>query len=83
MSGSILFSRHSRRRLRLYGIVEQDVVDVILSYLKDGAEMPGRHEIVSRNYTDKYRYPLKIVFVEEAGSVTVVTAYPVKKERSQ
>jgi len=69
--------------MRLYGILEQDIVDAILSSLKDGAEMLGRQEIISRDYTAKYRYPLKIVFVQATGSVTVVTAYPVKKERSQ
>lgn len=69
--------------MRLYGISEQDIVDTILSNLKDGAEMLGRREIISRDYTAKYRYPLKIVFIQETDSVTVVTAYPVKKERNQ
>ena len=73
----IKFSRHARRRARLYRISERTVADI----LKDIAFSQGKHEIVKA--VRGFAYPLKIIVYVESGTVTVVTNYPVRKGRKR
>ncbi len=41
----------------------------------------GKYEKVNHDLSNKYGYPLKIVFVIEENDIIVITAYPVKKGR--
>ncbi|MEW6668395.1 MAG: hypothetical protein AB1512_24550 [Thermodesulfobacteriota bacterium] len=74
---SIEFSRHAKRRARLYGIPESVILDILAEM-----DLPqGEHEIL-RDVAG-FRYPLKIVVSVEGGMATVVTNYPLKKGRKK
>jgi hypothetical protein len=69
----IKFSRHAKRRAKLYSIQESIVEQVITeANLTDGEneiirDLPG------------FKYPLKIIASLEGEVVTVITNYPLKK----
>jgi hypothetical protein len=76
----IRFSRHAKRRMGLYSIEEEDVRKAIGGYLSHGAlPIKARQEIVDRDASQKYGYPLKVVFLRENDIIMVVTAYPIKR----
>lgn len=73
------FSRHAKRRMKLYGITEEDVTRVLEN---------GKKEILSENKTsyiyeiaNRFEYPLKVVASETSEQILVITAYPLKKGR--
>ncbi|MBI4556391.1 MAG: DUF4258 domain-containing protein [Candidatus Hydrogenedentes bacterium] len=72
----IRFSRHARRRLKLYKILEATVREILIRKQFD----PGPHALVEK--VEGQRYPLKIVVIVEK-EITVVTNYPLKKARVQ
>ena len=72
----IKFSRHARRRAKLYKISEE----VILELLSDIDLSEGEHEIM-KNATG-FRYPIKIVVAVEGSTTTVITTYPLKKGKT-
>jgi len=72
----IIFSRHARRRAKLYGIPEAAVRTIL-------AKMnlrKGEHEIIK---DIGQKYPLKIVVSVENETLTVITNYPLKKGRKK
>lgn len=69
----IKFSRHARRRARLYKIPE----DIIREILSDTDFSEGEHEVV-KDVTG-FRYPIKTLVAVESGTITVITNYPLKK----
>jgi hypothetical protein len=71
----IRFSRHARRRVRLYKIPESIVCE-ILAGMRLRA---GEHEII--RIVSGFQYPLKIVFSVEGDTITVMTTYPLKRGR--
>jgi hypothetical protein len=72
----IKFSRHAKRRAKLYGISES-AVSAILAKMNF---TQGEHEIV----TDiGQKYPLKMVISIEKDTLTVITNYPLKKGRKK
>ena len=73
----IRFSRHARRRAKLYRISEATILDI----LKDIELSPGKHEIVKG--VKGFKYPLKIVVSIENDVITVITNYPLKKGRKK
>jgi len=73
----IHFSRHARRRARLYHI-EENVVEEIL---REENLVQGKHAVIRS--LPGFIYPLKIVVVVEGDVVTVVTNYPLKKGRQE
>ncbi len=74
---NITFSRHAKRRGKLYGIPESIVTDILTSMnLRH-----GEHEIIRE--VAGIPYPLKIVFSIEGDTVTVITTYPLKKGRKK
>jgi len=77
----IIFSRHARRRMQLYKIEEKDVIEAIEGYIADKALTSGKREVVNKNISSKYGYPLKIVFSKENDKIISVIAYPLRKER--
>jgi hypothetical protein len=79
---TIVFSRHAQRRVRLYRIQPDDVKAVICAAL-DAEDAPRmKYEIVNHQMASKYGHPLKVVCVREGDTLTVITAYPLKKERA-
>jgi len=71
----IYFSRHARRRKKLYGISE----DVIIDILKDKQLSKGNQEIIEN--VEGFKFPLKVVFVV-TDKITIITTYPLKKGRA-
>lgn len=75
----VYFSRHAKRRCKLYKIDAVDVENSIIEHLQNVVYQPGHHEIVIAALAAKYKFPLKIVFEIETQGCTVITAYPLKK----
>lgn len=73
----IIFSRHARRRAKLYKIGESAVASI----LKNIELSKGRHEIIKE--VKGFKYPLKIVIDVENDIITVITNYPLKKGRKK
>ena len=73
----VKFSRHAKRRGKLYKIAESTVQKI----LADSDLSDGDHEVI-RNVSG-FKYPIKIVVSVESNVMTVITNYPLKKERSQ
>lgn len=69
----IKFSRHAKRRAKLYQIPEPTVTSI----LENREFPPGEHEIVQ--LVDNCYYPLKIIIAVEDQTITVITNYPLKK----
>ena len=69
----IKFSRHAKRRAKLYGISETIITNII----KTMNLHKGEHEIITD--VPGFKYPLKIVVSFEENLTTVVTNYPLKK----
>jgi len=76
----IKFSRHARRRMLLYKIEERDVVKAIMACELDKF-ISGKHEIIDKELSERYGYPLKLVFSKEDDRIMVITVYPLRKER--
>ena len=69
----IYFSRHARRRAKLYRIPEQEIEDVLRKIeLAD-----GKHEFV-KHIRDQ-NFPIKIIVSVKGEVVSVITNYPLKK----
>jgi hypothetical protein len=73
----IKFSRHAKRRAKLYGLSETIITDILkATYLPQ-----GEHEIIRE--VPGFKYPLKIVVSVEENLMTVITNYPLKKGRKK
>ena len=72
----IKFSRHAKRRARLYGVSESAV-----SAILEGMNLAqGEHGIIK---DIGQKYPLKILVSVKKDSLSVVTIYPLKKGRKK
>ena len=69
----IKFSRHAKRRAKLYEISESTVLGILEG--KDFTQ--GNQEIIEN--VEGFKYPLKIVIAVENDIITVITGYPLKK----
>ena len=73
----IKFSRHARRRAKLYKISEE-----MLKNILEGKNLSqGNQEIIED--VEGFKYPLKIVIPVENDIITVITNYPLKKGRNE
>jgi hypothetical protein len=71
----IKFSRHAKRRAKLYKIPESTIIKVL-----EGKELnQGNQEIIEN--VEGLKYPLKIIVAVENDIITIVTNYPLKKGR--
>lgn len=70
---SIQFSRHAKRRAKLYNIPEATIENILRCHEFSA----GEHEIISA--VPGFKYPIKIVVRVENGIVTVITNYPLKR----
>lgn len=72
----ISFSRHAKRRAKLYHIPESTIEEILIDLdLSD-----GEHELIRD--IPGFIYPIKIVVSVESNVITVITNYPLKKGRS-
>ncbi len=73
----IEFSRHSKRRAKLYGISEATIRKILQSLnLND-----GQHEIVKN--ISGFEFPIKVVAFVKEEHVMVITNYPLKKGKTK
>ncbi len=72
----IVFSRHAKRRCKLYNIPEIIIVEIINT---EGELTEGRHEIIKK--AGSFFYPLKVIIDVQREKATVITSYPLKKGR--
>ncbi len=73
----IKFSRHAKRRIKLYKIPESTITKILER--KELSE--GYQEIIET--VKGFKYPLKIIVTLKHEIVTVITSYPLKKEREK
>jgi hypothetical protein len=71
----IKFSRHAKRRAKLYRIPESTILRILEG--KDFTQ--GSQEIIEN--VEGFKYPLKIAIALENDIITVKTNYPLKKGR--
>ena len=73
----INYSRHAKRRAKLYNIPESTIKEILM-----GLELhDGEHELIKG--VPGFKYPIKIVVTVERKIITVVTNYPLKKGRKK
>ena len=70
------FSRHAKRRAKLYHIPESTIEAILM----DSDLREGEHELIKD--VPGFIYPIKIVVAVESNIITVITNYPLKRGRS-
>jgi len=75
----IYFSRHAKRRMRLYNISEEDVQTILRSKKRDAWISDDRNEAIDHEVLSQHGYPIKVVFTLKGDAITVITAYPLKR----
>ncbi len=73
----IKFSRHAKRRAKLYRISLTDIENL----LRNIEMQIGKQEITKS--IEGYNLPIKVVASVENDIITVITVYPLKKRRRQ
>jgi hypothetical protein len=73
----IKFSRHAKRRAKLYGISETIIMDI----LRNINLHQGENVIIKDIHG--FKYPLKIVVSVKEDLITIETSYPLKKGRKK
>jgi hypothetical protein len=71
----IKFSRHAKRRAKLYNIPEATIKEILQALGLDD----GEHEIIKN--VSGFKFPIKVVAFVKGKIVTVITNYPLKKGR--
>jgi len=71
----IKFSRHARRRAKLYKIPESTILSILEG--KDFGQ--GNQEVIEN--VEGFKFPLKIVIVVKNDIIIIKTVYPLKKGR--
>lgn len=70
-------SRHARNNMRLYGILEEDIIDVIQS--PDHIKTEGGKAVAIKKFADRFSgFPIKVVYIDDDENF-IITAYPLKK----
>jgi len=69
----VKFSRHAKRRAKLYNISNSVVENILRNVNLEN----GEHEIIRE--VSGFKYPIKIVVAVEKNTITVITNYPLKK----
>ena len=73
----IEFSRHAKRRAKLYNIP----VTMIKEILQNLDLEDGEHEVIKG--VQGFEYPIKVLVSVKGNILTVITNYPLKKGRRQ
>jgi len=77
----IKFSRHAKRRMKLYGISKEDVLNVLRNGRKETSEDGKRFFLHDIN--EKFKYPIKVITAQSDKMLVIVSAYPLKKRRKK
>jgi len=76
----LIYSRHAKRRMALYGISEEDVESVVKKGKREELAEPRRVTFTCRVAT-RFKHPIKVVGLEQGEDFLIITAYPLKKRR--
>ena len=69
----IYFSRHAKRRMRLYNIAEEEVQTILRGKKRDEWISDDRNEVIDHGVLNRHGYPIKVVFTLEGDAITVIT----------
>jgi len=72
------YSRHAKRRMALYGISKEDVAWVAREGKREHLAEVGRVSF-TRRLAAKFKYPIKVVGLEQGSDLLIITAYPLKR----
>lgn len=79
MERRIVYTRHARRRMKLYEIAIEEVEEVIKSPNSE-PKIERNRDVVYRVLGPKFKaMPLKVVYVIENDDLVILSAYPLKK----
>ncbi len=70
----INFSRHSKRRMKLYDIPEKVVQEIVE---KEFDQEKDKQVIIKQ--VKRFKYPLKIILKKENDTFLIITVYPLKR----
>ena len=70
----IIFSRHVKKRIKLYSISEE-IIDEIIS--KKPPQKQGKNILIQP--VEGIRYPVKVIANRHNDTVVIITAYPLKR----
>ena len=73
----IKYSRHAKRRAKLYNISLRDIESLI----KNSKLVQGKQELVKS--IEGHTFPIKVVVDVENDIITLITVYPLKRRRRQ
>lgn len=72
----VIFSRHARRRMKLYRISEEDIMAVLTAGYR---EIYPLDRFTYTKDISGFKYPLKVIVQKEGDTCTIITAYPLKR----
>ena len=65
--------------MKLYSISEKTISFVIEHRHRELGFADGKYEVIGKESFTQYGYPIKVVFSQKKGKITVITAYPLKR----
>lgn len=77
---NVIFTRHAKRRMKLYNISKSDVINVLKS-LKSYELNFAKNEVIAT--VNKFVYPIKVIFEKKKEGYVIITAYPLKRGRNE
>lgn len=80
----VKFSRHAKRRLKLYRIDDRDIIDEIQLWSKQHtvvSKSKFQISFLAKGKYSKLKLPIRIVATVIKTEVLIITAYPLKKGR--
>lgn len=75
----IKFSRHAKRRMKLYGISEKNVLNILRNGRRETSE-DGK-QIFLHDINEKFKYPIKVVAAHSDKGFFIISTYPFIKRR--
>jgi len=48
-------------------------------YFKNNKIIYGKHDIINKELSEKYVYPIKIIFTAEADKLIIISVFPLKR----
>ena len=76
--GGFRYTRHAKRRQRLYRLDDGDIKAAILE--PDRRYREGGLDVAEKYFKGKYRdMPIKVVYASERNFLEIVSCYPLKK----
>jgi hypothetical protein len=68
----VKFSRHAKRRIKLYNISEEVIIEIVKN-----VKSTGKQEVVE--HVSNFKKPIKVVFDVQEAYIVIITAYPLKR----